>query len=111
MKANRSLWLLAAGAIAGTSFAMAVDQIEPQASAQQASQLAAAAAPPETPRRVPASNTELMLSYAPLVKATAPAVVNVYTAHTCRHSILRSRTIPGSAASLAPPSDSRRSAS
>jgi len=84
MKANRSLWLLAAGAIAGTSFAMAVDQIEPQASAQQVAQLAAAAAPPETPRRVPTSNTELMLSYAPLVKASVPAVVNVYTARVNR---------------------------
>lgn len=84
MKANRSLWLLAAGVIAGTSFAMAIDQIEPQASAQQVAALAAAAAPPEMPRRVPTSNTELMLSYAPLVKASVPAVVNVYTARVNR---------------------------
>nr|ART36194.1 B473 [uncultured bacterium] len=84
MKQTRTLWLLVAGALAGTSFAMAIDQIEPQASAQDLTQLAAAAAPPETPRRVPTSNTELMLSYAPLVKATAPAVVNVYTARVSR---------------------------
>ena len=85
MKANRSLWLLAAGAIAGTSFAMAVDQIEPQASAQQVAALAAAAAPPETPRRVPTSNTELMLSYADYVaggmggsEATRPPIDEAY---------------------------------
>ena len=35
-------------------------------------------------RRVPASQTELQLSYAPLVKKVAPAVVNVYAAKVVR---------------------------
>jgi serine protease Do len=77
---SRRLWWLLAGLLAGTSFAMAIDRIEPAASAEDLNALVAEAAPAETARRVPASRGELMLSYAPLVKATAPAVVNVYTA-------------------------------
>lgn len=37
-------------------------------------------APIETSRAVPASRTEMQLSFSPLVKQTAPAVVNVYAA-------------------------------
>ncbi|HWE79499.1 MAG TPA: serine protease, partial [Pseudolabrys sp.] len=36
-------------------------------------------------RRVPASQAELQLSYAPLVKTVAPAVVNVYAAKVVRN--------------------------
>ena len=36
-------------------------------------------------RRVPASQAELQLSYAPLVKKVAPAVVNVYAAKVVRN--------------------------
>ena len=35
-------------------------------------------------RIVPQSNTQVQLSYAPIVKETAPAVVNVYTSRTVR---------------------------
>ncbi len=79
MKSARTLWFLVAGVLAGGSFAMAIDRIEPRASAQDAA-VAAMPEAPEARRQVPRSQAELMLSYAPLVKATAPAVVNVYTA-------------------------------
>lgn len=40
--------------------------------------------PEETVRVVPQSNSEVQLSYAPVVKDTAPAVVNVFTSRTVR---------------------------
>ncbi|MBL8789079.1 MAG: DegQ family serine endoprotease [Rhizobiales bacterium] len=40
--------------------------------------LAASAAPAQTARQVPQSRMEITLSYAPVVKRAAPAVVNVY---------------------------------
>jgi serine protease Do len=80
MKFSRAAWQLLAGAVAGASFAMAVDSIEPRATAQTLQQLALEASAEPTQRRVPASHAEEMRSYAPLVKRTAPAVVNIYTA-------------------------------
>lgn len=73
--------MLVAGVLAGASFAMAIDQIEPRASAGALVEAAAVAAGQEAAvRRAPTSERELMLSYSPLVKATVPAVVNVYSA-------------------------------
>ena len=83
MKFPRMTLQLFAGLIAGASFAMAIDQIEPRATAQTLEQLASEAAT-ETARRVPSSHAEEMLSYAPLVKRTKPAVVNIYTARVSR---------------------------
>lgn len=70
---------MVAALVAGISFAMAIDRIEPHASAQSI-EAAVAEAAAKSGRRLPESRAELMLSYAPLVKATAPAVVNVYSA-------------------------------
>ena len=39
---------------------------------------------PESSRVVPTSNTQVQLSYSPVVKQTAPAVVNVFTSRTVR---------------------------
>ena len=50
----------------------------------------------DTAKQLPATRSELQLSFAPLVKQTAGAVVNVYAAHAgadtfalCRRSVLR----------------------
>ncbi|MCW9034265.1 MAG: DegQ family serine endoprotease [Alphaproteobacteria bacterium] len=43
-----------------------------------------AAYPAFAEKRVPSSKTEMSLSFAPLVKQTAPAVVNIYTRKTVR---------------------------
>jgi len=39
---------------------------------------------PDTTRVVPTSNAQIQLSYSPVVKQTAPAVVNVFTSRTVR---------------------------
>lgn len=40
--------------------------------------------PPEVTRIVPSSQTQVQLSYSPVVKQTAPAVVNIFTSRTVR---------------------------
>ncbi|MBS9720373.1 DegQ family serine endoprotease [Tianweitania sp. BSSL-BM11] len=60
---------------------------EPEAQASQQpepNEPAPAHAAPDPQRRVPFGQAELQLSYAPLVKTTAPAVVNVYASRKPR---------------------------
>ena len=42
----------------------------------------------ETPSAVPTSQRQVMLSYAPLVKLTAPSVVNIYTSKLVRQRVM-----------------------
>ena len=52
-------------------------------------------------RRVPFGREEMQLSFAPLVKQTAPAVVNVYASQTARQSARPSTAIRSSSSSSA----------
>ena len=61
------------------AFGMIGEGVDP-ALAQSASDLAKAAAGPQAERVVPANAAQLTLSYAPITKRVAPAVVNIYTA-------------------------------
>ncbi len=72
---------IALGAIAGVALALGVGQF-----ANDRSVMAQIPPVDTTPvqRVVPASQGEVKLSFAPVVKATAPAVVNVYTARVDR---------------------------
>jgi Do/DeqQ family serine protease len=47
----------------------------------------APSASPEAERRVPQSSGEVLLSYAPIVKRVAPAVVNVYASRVVQQSV------------------------
>ena len=60
------------------------EETEQSKSAQQAESPATVPAPPgdAQPRQAPGSRTDMMMSFSPLVKQTAPAVVNVYADRT-----------------------------
>lgn len=73
-------WLLLAGAVAGLALAFTIDGHQPIATAQDAATLAAQAAGPQPERAVPANQAQLAMSYSPVAKRVAPAVVNIYTA-------------------------------
>lgn len=76
-------WLFAAGGVAaGLALALAIDGGERAsvAVAQDAAALAAQAAGPQPAVAAPATANTLALSYAPVVRLVAPAVVNVFTA-------------------------------
>ncbi len=77
--------LVTAGIATGLTlaFGMIGDSIDP-ALAQQASELARQAAGPQPERVVPSNPGQLALSYAPVTRRVAPAVVNVYTARVVR---------------------------
>src|SRR5262249_13582608 len=45
------------------------------------------APPPQVDRRLPQSEAEIRLSFSPIVKRVAPAVVNVYASHVVQQSI------------------------
>jgi Do/DeqQ family serine protease len=91
-------WLLVGiGALAGAGFALALHGEAADAQAPQPAPRPAVSAPPpiatppaapvaQPPRAAPASAGQLMLSYAPIVRQTAPAVVNVFTRKTVRRS-------------------------
>ncbi|MHB9880275.1 Do family serine endopeptidase [Pacificimonas sp. ICDLI1SI03] len=86
MKTGRLLTLIC-GLMAGIAFAFAWNQSRPQAVAQQIADVVEDGADTlGKARRLPGSQEEVLLSYAPLVQEVAPAVVNVYSA----------RTVPGS---------------
>ncbi len=77
----KKLWLLLGGAVAGVAIAQVVDNNPlPSALSRDAARLAAEAAGPQPARQVPASTAQVALSFAPVVKQVAPAVVNIYTA-------------------------------
>lgn len=80
-------WVLGAGGVAaGLALALGLDGTHTRyAAAQSAAELAAQAAGPERASTVAPSNAmALGLSYAPVVKRVAPAIVNVYTARRVR---------------------------
>ncbi|MBV7255802.1 Do family serine endopeptidase [Pacificimonas sp. WHA3] len=76
--------MLVCGLLAGLAFAMAIDKVLPEATAQSLLEPGAdgrdTADESQAMRRLPGSREEVMLSYAPLVQQVAPAVVNIYTA-------------------------------
>lgn len=77
-------WLLLVGAVAGLALAFTINDSGPTAVAQDAAALAAQAAGAQPERSVPANQAQLQLSYSPVAKRVAPAVVNIYTARVTR---------------------------
>ena len=82
----RKAWLVILGAVAGAAIAQVVDTQAPSALSRDAARLAAEAAGPAQPvRQVPASGAQVQLSFAPVVKRVAPAVVNIYSARVVQN--------------------------
>jgi len=78
-------WSYSAGGLAaglGLAFGFGTPPRANYAAAQTATELAAQAAGPQRATAAPANGLALGLSYAPVVKRVAPAIVNVYTART-----------------------------
>ena len=72
--------ILLCGLLAGIAFALAWNETRPSAIAQQVERVLE-----EAPERcLPGGREEVMLSYAPLVREVAPAVVNIHTARAAR---------------------------
>ncbi|MGB7406822.1 MAG: Do family serine endopeptidase, partial [Pacificimonas sp.] len=69
------IFILICGLLAALAFAMAFNETRPVANAQ-----AGVEDEMETARQLPGSQSDVLLSYAPLVQEVAPAVVNVYSA-------------------------------
>ena len=80
-------WLLLVGAVAGLALAFTIGGSGPSAVAQDAATLAAQAAGAPPQRSVPANQAQLQLSYSPVAKRVAPAVVNIYTARVTRQRV------------------------
>ena len=91
---NRLVWLaigVLAAAVIGLMLVLRADNQAERAAAltEDATKLASQATPGGEPARsVPASQVQVQLSYAPVVKRTAPAVVNIYTAQVVRSPML-----------------------
>ena len=83
----QKLWLLAGGALAGAALAQVVEVPAPSALSRDAARLAAEAAGPQPARQVPTSAGQMQLSFAPIVKRVAPAVVNVYSARVTQNRV------------------------
>lgn len=78
---KKTLLLVIVGLALGAALAFGIRAWCPPAAAQQADDVAAQrSVSPVAQREVPGSREEVLLSYAPLVKDVAPAVVNVYSA-------------------------------
>ncbi|MGB3723726.1 MAG: Do family serine endopeptidase [Pacificimonas sp.] len=84
MKFGKILMLIC-GLLAGLAFAFSIDAIRPLAEAQTAT--ASDDMDENRMRRLPGSQEEVMLSYAPLVQEVAPAVVNIYTARRVQQRV------------------------
>ncbi len=80
MKLFQRITLITAGLASGLILAFGLIGDGPAALAQQASELARQAAGPQPERTVPANVAQLSMSYAPVTRRVAPAVVNIYTA-------------------------------
>lgn len=78
------LLLVAGGALVAAALALAVDRNNVSESLEEATRLAGEAAGGAPQRQLPESRAQVQLSYAPIVKRTAPAVVNIYTARVER---------------------------
>jgi len=74
--------LASAALIAGGTFTLVKTGVG--ASAQDASFLRPSTTPSSSKRIVPENQVQVQLSYSPVVKQTAPAVVNVYSSRTVR---------------------------
>lgn len=80
MKLVQRVMVITAGVAGGLILAFGMIGDGRPALAQQASELARLAAGPQPERAVPTSAAQLSMSYAPVTRRVAPAVVNIYTA-------------------------------
>lgn len=79
VRLSKTTLLLAAGVVAGAALALHYSNDWPRAQTT-----GVVAAPEGLDRAAPASNQQVMLSYAPVVERASPAVVNIYTAKVVR---------------------------
>ena len=85
-------WLIGgAGLVAGLSLALSIDGVDngKAALAQDAQRLAAEAAGGLPATAAPATGASLALSYAPIVREVAPAIVNIYTTGAVQKPTMR----------------------
>jgi len=82
----QKLALLAGGLLAGAAIAQSIDTA-PSPVVDEAARLAAQAAGNPPAKVVPSSAGQVALSYAPITKRVAPAVVNIYTARVVQQRV------------------------
>lgn len=84
----RALWLVIGGALIGAALILLLQRAPSGQLVQDATLLAAQAGPPSAERQAPIDTKALELSYAPVAKRVAPAVVNIYTARLVRSRMI-----------------------